>query len=212
MSSKGLSSRLQGLKFMQRGAAREGVVSEKTDKMLPPKRGSLSDSEGEDEKVTPSNLVAANAEHWVVPAHLRVNLRPTTQDADSWDTWFLKATETDLMPVRQQFGARKKRRSHKHGTDDDEEDQFDAGEEHETDLSEEDSTLSSSSDSEDEENKSFESARSADLDRGFRKPPSATSSLKSVPKRRASQSLDAPRAKLVAVADKSQTLRKKKRH
>lgn len=185
MSSKGLSSRLQGLKFMQRAAARDESKESKPNSATS-RAISITDTSRDE---TEAKDVSGNAEHWVVPTHMRVKTKPVEHDTCNWDSWFLRATETDIVPARQQFGSWKGRRKQ-------EEDEF------EGDLSEED---------EGSEEDTFDSAHSSPAEKGFLKPLSSSQSLPPVQKRRASSTLDnPPSAKLAAVADKSQGLRKKK--
>ncbi|WFD14380.1 hypothetical protein MARU1_000382 [Malassezia arunalokei] len=190
MSSKGLSSRLQGLKFMQRAAARDEL---KDAKPSPAPSKANFPAEGMSGDETEAKDVSRNAEHWVVPVDMRVKTQSIQHDTCNWDSWFQKATETDLVPARQQFGSWKGRRNQ----DDDE---------FEEDVSNDDEN--SYDDNNDE---SFSSAPSSPAEKGFLKPPSAPQSSQPAQKRRASSTWDEPsRSKLAAVADKSQGLRRKK--
>lgn len=189
MPSKGLSSRLQGLKFMQRASARDEL---KYTKPSPASSKANFPAEGMSGDETEAKDVSRNAEHWVVPVNMRVKTKSVQRDTWNWDSWFQKATETDFVPARQQFGSWKGRRNQ---GDDEFEEVSDNDEE-------------SYDDGDDE---SFSSAPSSPADKGFLKPPSAQQSSQSAQKRRASSTWDEPsRSKLAAVADKSQGLRKKK--
>lgn len=189
MPSKGLSSRLQGLKFMQRASARDEL---KDTKPSPASSKANFPAEGMSGDETEAKDVSRNAEHWVVPVNMRVKTKSVQRDTWNWDSWFQKATETDFVPARQQFGSWKGRRNQ---GDDEFEEVSDNDEE-------------SYDDGDDE---SFSSAPSSPADKGFLKPPSAQQSSQSAQKRRASSTWDEPsRSKLAAVADKSQGLRKKK--
>lgn len=190
MPSKGLSSRLQGLKFMQRASARDEL---KDTKPSPASSKANFPAEGMSGDETEAKDVSRNAEHWVVPVNMRVKTKSVQRDTWNWDSWFQKATETDFVPARQQFGSWKGRRNQ--GDDEFEEDVSDNDEE-------------SYDDGDDE---SFSSAPSSPAEKGFLKPPSAPQSSQPAQKRRASSTWDEPsRSKLAAVADKSQGLRKKK--
>lgn len=194
MSSKGLSSRLQGLKFMQRASARDEL---KDTKPNPASSKANFPAEGVSGDETEAKDVSRNAEHWVVPVNMRVKTKSAQRDTSNWDSWFQKATETDFVPARQQFGSWKGRRNQ--GDDEFEEDVSDNDEE------------SYDDDDDDDDDESFSSAPSSPADKGFLKPPSAPQSSQPAQKRRASSTWDEPsRSKLAAVADKSQGLRKKK--
>ena len=108
MPSKGLSSRLQGLKFMQRASARDEL---KDTKPSPASSKANFPAEGMSGDETEAKDVSRNAEHWVVPVNMRVKTKSVQRDTWNWDSWFQKATETDFVPARQQFGSWKGRRN-----------------------------------------------------------------------------------------------------
>ena len=183
-----MSSRLQGLKFMQRGAQRAALQSEK--------KGSdqVKDKapEGPSESVDP--------DQWVVPFSHRVT---SPKVEDNWGEWLMGATNEESINTRRTFGDWKAtRRTLKKEQQLDE----DFKEAHallnesddELEVGSESKSEDSASDSEDE----FLSANSSPKST-FQKPPSAAS-------RRKSNAPPAPaskRTKRAAVADKSQSLR-----
>lgn len=84
--SKQLSSRVQGLKFMQRGSAR------------PPNEPDSSPSHTPTGPETPDT---STQEQWVVPAHARVQVAARPRAASMhWDTWLTSALEdkSDMKP------------------------------------------------------------------------------------------------------------------
>ena len=101
MPSKGLSSRLQGLKFMQRASARDEL---KDTKPSPASSKANFPAEGMSGDETEAKDVSRNAEHWVVPVNMRVKTKSVQRDTWNWDSWFQKATEKDFVPARQLFG------------------------------------------------------------------------------------------------------------
>lgn len=173
---------------MQRAAARDESNTSKSSSAPSRAISTPEDTSGDE---TEAKDVSRNAEHWVVPAHMRVKTKSVEHDTCDWDSWFLKATETDFVPARQQFGSWKGRRKQ-------------ADDDLEGDVSEED-------EGSDQEEDSFNSAHSSPAEKGFLKPPSAPQTSPPAQKRRASSTLDdRPRSKLAAVADKSEGLRRKK--
>lgn len=95
MSHK-LSSRIQGLKFMQRAAQRaSGNTTEPTDVTAPPE----TKAENADE----------STEAWVVPAKYRIKT-VTSQPSASWDAWLMDAHADDVdVPRPRKFGRWEKR-------------------------------------------------------------------------------------------------------
>ena len=95
MSHK-LSSRIQGLKFMQRAAQRaSGNTTEPTDVTAPPE----TKAENADE----------STEAWVVPAKYRIKT-VTSQPSASWDAWLMDAHADDVdVPRTRKFGRWEKR-------------------------------------------------------------------------------------------------------
>lgn len=92
--SKQLSSRLQGLKFMQRGSAQH-TQEQKSPKTSAP--------------ATPEVQEAGSQEHWVVPAHARVRTAPPkVTNTIHWDHWLTSALdeeeETKRPSRRRVFG------------------------------------------------------------------------------------------------------------
>ncbi|WFD24334.1 hypothetical protein MEQU1_003033 [Malassezia equina] len=191
MPTKPMSSRLQGLKFMQRGAQRAALQAEK---------------EGSDEKSTKTAEAAptpADPDQWVVP-HSRPVASPKAED--NWDEWLLGATNEESMNTRRTYGDWKSTRrtlKQEKRLDDD------FNEAHalldESDDEEEEDSSSADDDSASDSEEAFLSAHSSPQPT-FQKPPSAAS-------RRKPPAPPAPapkRMKQAAVADKSQSLRKKK--
>ncbi|WFD35475.1 hypothetical protein MCUN1_002331 [Malassezia cuniculi] len=171
MSEK-LSSRVQGLKFMQRGAQRAALAQGKdapgtaAPPAVPapePAPSAAADTADAADAATP-----AASEQWFVPADRRVRIAtPPVQDASNWDAW-LVSTDTDDAPrasaCRQQLGKWKGKQQTKHkkqpkNDDDNDDDDDDA---HEPDLSESDDGSSD-----------YQSAPGSPAESGFRKPPSA---------------------------------------
>ena len=89
MPTKALSSRLQGLKFMQRGAQREAEQAE-TDRADTSSRTRFnSERHDDDEDDDPSPTTATDSsmsEQWVVPSYFRVKPKNFVQEPEQWDS------------------------------------------------------------------------------------------------------------------------------
>lgn len=186
-----MSGRLQGLKFMQRGAQRAALQAEK--------EGSGPKNTKEPEEPTEPT----DPDQWVVP-YSRCVASPNVED--NWGEWLLNATNEESVNTRRTFGDWKTtRRTLKKEKELDE----DFKEAHallnESDDEREDESRSEDEDSASDSEEDFRSANSSPKPT-FQKPPSAAS-------RRKSNNHAAPapkRLKQAAVVDKSQSLRKKK--
>ncbi|WFD43412.1 hypothetical protein MPSI1_002073 [Malassezia psittaci] len=102
--SKQLSSRVQGLKFMQRGASSPQKPAE-------PRQTETQDFETtEHDKGNDPKSQEASQEQWVIPAHKRVQIQPqvATSAATNWDSWLIAALEDKRelrrRPSRRSFG------------------------------------------------------------------------------------------------------------
>ena len=152
MSDK-LSSRVQGLKFMQRGAQRAALA-----------RGqSTPDATKISEPPAPAP-VGSTSEQWVVPPERRVRVAaPPVDEPGNWDAW-LASADNDEAPrataCRQELGKWNKR----------------AGAHKLKPKPEPDSDPDSMSDFDsdsDSDSSDFKSAPGSPVEQGFRKPPSA---------------------------------------
>ncbi|WFD28359.1 hypothetical protein MNAN1_003369 [Malassezia nana] len=191
MTTQPMSSRLQGLKFMQRGAQRAALQAEKE---APSQKKVIVQT-----KPSPPS----DADHWVVPFSHRA---ASPQAEDNWDAWLMDATSETSVNTRSSYGdwkatKRTLKMANRLDTRTQEDAQLPASEEESSDDSEaEDNSDVSGSEEE------FLSAPSSPPTT-FQKPPSA------VPRIRKAHAPAAPapkRQKQVAVADKTQSLRKKK--
>lgn len=111
--SKQLSSRVQGLKFMQRGPVRPASEPESSPGPSTPAATPTKDA-------APSEPAAQ--EQWVVPSHARVaRPRPAAAPSTHWDTWLSSALDesSDTKPTsrRQVFGQWSKPRRHAESED-----------------------------------------------------------------------------------------------
>lgn len=218
MSGKPLSDRLRGLKFMQRGAQRGATGTPvKTE----------SDSKPGPAPLTPEPAVSTDkdiftlaaptyhtddTEHWVVPMHQRTSKVAESTASKSWGAFYQEAVQAPATLGRQQYGAQPKA-TKRHAES---EDEFDSASD-EDDAA--DSETDSSSDESDEPvpkkpapAASLSKPRSRPLHAGqtrtFQKPPSAAGRPSG--KKRAAPSSAAPRRKTAAVADRAQSLRRKR--
>ena len=209
MPTKALSSRLQGLKFMQRGAQREAEQAETDRADISSRTRFNSERHDDDEDDDPSPTTATDSsmsEQWVVPSYYRVKPKNSVQEPEQWESWFLNATAEDQAPTRQQFGAWKEeirrpktQRSENHL---DPAYSDDATDDEEFSDNEEDQDMDESIN-----RRVSETFRKS---QDFRKPPSASNGPKTGTKRRASGAIPPKQPKIAAVADKSKGLRKKK--
>ena len=177
-----LSSRLQGLKFMQRGMARAESSKEggapAPAVAAPTSPASTAKTEGDEPAASGSD--AAAQEQWVMPAEKRSRTAPAGgHDAGNWDAWLISLSSgNEERPAatgrRQQFGrwARHPKADAGVGvprteSDDDEEEA--------SDTSDDGSDSFASAASSPNEAKPSKGGHGVGGDRGFKKPPSAAS-------------------------------------
>ena len=177
-----LSSRLQGLKFMQRGMARAESSKEggapAPAAAAPTSPASTAKTEGDEPAASGSD--AAAQEQWVMPADKRSRTAPAGgHDAGNWDAWLISLSSgNEERPAatgrRQQFGrwARHPKADAGVGvprteSDDDEEEA--------SDTSDDGSDSFASAASSPNEAKPSKGGHGVGGDRGFKKPPSAAS-------------------------------------
>ena len=177
-----LSSRLQGLKFMQRGMARAESSKEggapAPAAAAPTSPASTAKTEGDERAASGSD--AAAQEQWVMPADKRSRTAPAGgHDAGNWDAWLISLSSgNEERPAatgrRQQFGrwARHPKADAGVGvprteSDDDEEEA--------SDTSDDGSDSFASAASSPNEAKPSKGGHGVGGDRGFKKPPSAAS-------------------------------------
>lgn len=216
MSQKQLmSSRLQGLKFMQRGAQRAAAA---TSTHAPKGAATQSTTVIPQEEAEPTEDMG-DAEHWVVPLRHRPSVASPTSDTNDWGAWFSEATEQSHG--RKKYGSWGNcRRGHDSDDDDDDEKDPDLSEDSEDDTLPRSAAMpkrvkssarpKSSNRPPSDSEEDYVSARDSPEPepQTFRKPPSTKSGPPS--KRRGSPSIKGPPSKFAIVADRSQGLRKKK--
>ena len=186
--SKQLSSRLQGLKFMQRKAAQAPADTE-----------DVTAHEASAPAAEASASTPTTQEQWVMPdsARVRVARQPPAPKAIHWDAWLTDALdetkETRPTTRRRVFGkwdkpaARHAESEDEFASDDDDDD-------------------------DDDEEERYASAHSdlSSPEPGFRKPPSA-SGPPTTQRKRVAQDQGNRRRKLASVASSQQSLRKTKK-
>lgn len=184
--SKPLSSRLQGLKFMQRKAAQAPADTEEAPK---PASGTVAEET--------SASAPTTQEKWVMPdsARVRVAPRPPAPKAMHWDAWLTSALddtkETRPTSRRRVFGKWDKPAARRAESEDE---------------------FASDDDDDDDDEERYASAQSdlSSPEPGFRKPPSA-SGPPSAQRKRVAQDQGNRRRKLASVASSQQSLRKTKK-
>lgn len=180
-----LSSRLRGLKFMQRGMARAESSKEggapAPAVAAPTSPASTAKTEGDEPAASGSD--AAAQEQWVMPAEKRSRTAPAGgHDAGNWDAWLISLSAGDeerpaAAGRRQQFGrwARHPKADAGVGVPRTESDDDDDEEEEALDTSDDGSDSFASAASSPNEAKPSKGGHGVGGDRGFKKPPSAAS-------------------------------------
>ncbi|WFC99321.1 hypothetical protein MYAM1_002065 [Malassezia yamatoensis] len=232
--SKQLSSRVQGLKFMQRGNSSPQKPAEplNTETEDLETRGN---DQGNDAKSQ-----EASQEQWVIPAEKRVQVQPqvATSSAANWNSWFIAALEDKRelrrRPSRRSFG----HWSHPTERQAKSEDEFSGMEDNqdcesgESGISEEDdidsaaynqSRNSSTPSHQNTGNKSrirkrqtlqtsSNKSNAGSTPSSFQKPPSAFDSKPETNRKRSADTQDKHKKKFATIASSSEGLRKQRKH